>query len=76
MVFVEGFEYIDLETGLTYRIYKVSQHGSFALVHCMNKEETQWIPVMNPIQLDKLTLDLRLRRCIPNTIAGRMLYKR
>lgn len=74
MGFVVGFEYIDLETNLTYRIYKVSQHGSFALVHCMSKDGLQWIPVMNPIQVDKLMLDLRLRRCIPNTVAGRMLY--
>lgn len=74
MVYVEGFEYIDLETNNTYRIYKVSEHGSFALVHCMNKEGTMWIPVMNPVRLDSLTLDLKRRRCIPNTVAGRMLY--
>lgn len=74
MVLEIGFEYLNLETNKTYRIYKISEHGHYALVHCMSDDGTMWIPVMNPVEVASIERDLKHRTCIPNTIAGRMLY--
>lgn len=76
MRFYEGFEYIDLEVNRIYMIYKISDHSYYALVHYLDEDEINWFPVLEPIRLDKLQINLKNGMYIENTLINRILYKK
>lgn len=74
MVINKGDEFIEIGTGLTYRIYHISKHGTQVLISSRRVLETDWILHTNPIPYEELQARMFKGRWVPNTSAARTLY--
>lgn len=74
MVVNKGDEFIEVETGLTYRISHISKHGTQVLISSRRADMKDWILHTQPIPYEQLQSKMAKGRWVRNTPAARTLY--
>jgi hypothetical protein len=73
MVLKKGDEFLELATGVVYRIYHISKHQEYLLISSRKGGEGEFVLNTNPKRLQEV-ISLIGIVWIPNTPAGRTLY--
>lgn len=74
MVLNKGDEFLDVVTGVIYRIHAISMHYSFVTVSKRGGSDEKYISVMNPIAYDQIIWKINKLEWIPATPAAKVMY--
>lgn len=75
MELVKGAEYLEWQTGIVYRLFNVSKHGTCCQIASRKNGEGEFIPHFSPsYSKEEIRIKVTSGNWIPNTPAGRALY--
>jgi hypothetical protein len=74
MVLKKDDEFLEIETGVVWKIYHISKHATQLLLKSRKGGDGDFILHTNPRRFEEVTRYLTSKKWIPNTPAARALY--